>query len=240
MRDKKLVLNEKQISEIKKLDVPTIANCLELVEGLRLWTEGFTKPEIKCCYPEFGTSVGYAATVEIAAENRAEKPISRDEYWEYIMTIPEPRLIVVKDRDYPNVIGSFWGEVNGNIAKGLGAVGVVTDGGVRDINEVRKLGFQFLAKEILVSHAYVHIEALNTTVDICGMSVSPGDLIASDQHGAIQIPIEVARIIPKLAREMENYERPMIKAASTPNATPDTLREAAKKQEQLRSNKSSY
>ena len=75
MRDKKLVLNEKQISEIKKLDVPTIANCLELVEGLRLWTEGFTKPEIKCCYPEFGTSVGYAATVEIAAENRAEKPI---------------------------------------------------------------------------------------------------------------------------------------------------------------------
>ena len=72
------------------------------------------------------------------------------------------------------------------------------------------------------------------------MSVSPGDLIASDQHGAIQIPIEVARILPKLAREMENYERPMIKAASTPNATPDTLREAAKKQEQLRSNKSTY
>ena len=92
----------------------------------------------------------------------------------------------------------------------------------------------------MVSHAYVHIEALNTTVDICGMSVSPGDLIASDQHGAIQIPIEVARILPKLAREMENYERPMIKAASTPNATPDTLREAAKKQEQLRSNKSTY
>ena len=49
------------------------------------------------------------------------------------------------------------------------------------------------------------------------MTIFPsGDLIASDQHGAIQIPIEVARILPKLAKEMEEYEHPMINMCLLP------------------------
>ena len=41
--------------------------------------------------------------------------------------------------------------------KALGAIGLITDGGVRDLDEVEAIGFQFLATEILVSHAYVHL-----------------------------------------------------------------------------------
>ena len=233
-------LTDAELDAIRQLDTPTISNALELVEGLRPWTDGFTRPDIVCRFPEFNTVVGYAVTVEIAAAVPGRKSVPRDQYWESIVAQPAPRMIVIHDRDYPNPIGSFWGEVNGSIAKGLGAVGVVTDGAVRDMDEVREMGFQFLSKEVVVSHAYVHAEALGTTVDISGMQVSAGDLIAADKHGAIQIPLEVAKDLPRLAGLMGRYEAPMIKAAQSAGATPDTLRAAAAEQAVVRRNHAAY
>jgi regulator of RNase E activity RraA len=233
-------LTEAELDAIRQLDTPTISNALELIDGLRPWTDGFTRPDIVCRFPEFKTVVGYAVTVEIASAVPGRKSVPRDQYWDSIVAQPSPRMIVIHDRDYPNPLGSFWGEVNGSIAKGLGAVGVVTDGTVRDLDEVREMGFQFLSKDVCVSHAYVHAEALGTTIEISGMKVSPGDLIAADKHGAIQIPLEVARDVPRLAELMGVYEAPMIKAAQAPGATPDKLRAAAAEQATVRENNAAY
>lgn len=233
-------LTDAELDAIRQLDTPTISNALELIDGLRPWTDGFTRPDIVCRFPEFKTVVGYAVTVEIAAAVPGRKSVPRDQYWESIVAQPAPRMIVIHDRDYPNPIGSFWGEVNGSIAKGLGAVGVVTDGAVRDMDEVREMGFQFLSRDVVVSHAYVHAEAIGTTIEISGMKVSPGDLIAADKHGAIQIPLEVAKDLPRLAALMGKYEAPMIKAAQAPGATPDTLRVAAAEQADIRKNHAAY
>jgi hypothetical protein len=140
------------LEEIRKLDTPTISNILEPL-NIRPWTEGFTRPEIRCVFPEMGTMAGYAVTLSISASSQG-KALSRDRYWQAILDTPAPRVVVIHDRDYPNPIGSFWGEVQGNIARGLDCVGCVTDGGVRDLKEVEALGFQFFAKEILVSQGY--------------------------------------------------------------------------------------
>ena len=69
---------------------------------------------------------------------------------------------------------------------------VITDGGVRDIEEVKRVGFYLFSKEVLISHAYIHMVEAGTAVDICGMTVRPGDLIHADAHGAIVIPQEIA------------------------------------------------
>jgi regulator of RNase E activity RraA len=232
-------LTEAELDAIRQLDTPTISNALELIKGLRPWTDGFTRPDIICRFPEFETVVGYAVTVEIASAVPGRKSVPRDQYWESIVAQPSPRMIVIHDRD-EKPLGSFWGEVNGSIAKGLGAVGVVTDGTVRDLDEVREMGFQFLSKEVCVSHAYVHAEALGTTIEVSGMKVSPGDLIAADKHGAIQIPLEVARDIPRLADLMGLYEAPMIKAAQAAGATPDTLRAAMAEQAKVMGSNAAY
>lgn len=232
-------LTDAELDAIRQLDTPTISNALELIDGLRPWTDGFTRPDIVCRFPEFKTVVGYAVTVEIASAVPGRKSVPRDQYWESIVAQPSPRMIVIHDRD-EKPLGSFWGEVNGSIARGLGAVGVVTDGTVRDLDEVREMGFQFLSREVSVSHAYVHAEALGTTIEISGMKVSPGDLIAADKHGAIQIPLEVAKDLPRLAELMGVYEAPMIKAAQAPGATPDTLRAAAAEQAEVRKNHAAY
>src|SRR4029434_9249423 len=82
--------------------------------------------------------------------------VYRAEWLDYIATIPEPRVVVVQDLDR-QPIGSMWGEVNGSIHKALGCIGTVTDGGVRDLDEVRAMGFYYFASCILVSHAYIHL-----------------------------------------------------------------------------------
>ena len=103
----------------------------------------------------------------------------------------KPMVAAIQDLDRVPV-GSFWGDVQATVHRALGCIGVITDGGVRDIEEVKRVGFYLFSKEVLISHAYIHMVEAGTAVDICGMTVRPGDLIHADAHGAIVIPQEIA------------------------------------------------
>ena len=161
--------------------------------------------------------MGYAATAKIRASiPPADDPesVSALEWHAFIESIPAPRVIVIQDLDQPPV-GSFWGEVNGNIHKALGAVGLITDGGVRDLDEVEALGFQFLAKELLVSHAYVHLVEFGGPVTVGGITVQPGDLLHADKHGALQIPHDIAAEVADAAQAVEDREQVIIDYAQS-------------------------
>src|SRR5437867_703053 len=147
------------------------------------------------------------------------------EYWEFILSIPAPRIAVIQDIDQPCAIGSFWGEVNANIHRALGCAGTITNGGVRDLDEVRALGFQMLAAAAIVSHAYVHLVDFGTPVKIGGLIVRSGDLIHADKHGAIVIPHEIAAEVPCAAEEVERRERRIINYCKSPEFTVAGLKE---------------
>jgi len=166
-------------------------------------------PEIKCIFPELGAMIGYAVTAVISADSPEGRRIQPPDWWEMILKIPEPRVIVIHDIDHP-VVGSFWGEVNANIHKALGCVGTVTDGSVRDLDEVREMGFHFFSSCVTVSHAYVHLVEMGIPIKVGGLVVKPGDLILGDKHGVISIPLEIARDVPKAAQLVEDWERPVI------------------------------
>jgi len=100
--------------------------------------------------------------------------------------------------------------VQANIHRALGCVGTVTDGSVRDLDEVRALGFQFAAAHVSVSHAYVHMVDFGLPVKVGGLWVKPGDLIHADQHGALTIPPEIAERVPQGVAKVEADERTII------------------------------
>jgi regulator of RNase E activity RraA len=133
-------------------------------------------------------------------------------------------VAVIHDLDRP-VIGSFWGEVNANIHKALGCVGTVTDGSVRDLDEVRELGFHFFANCVTVSHAYVHLVEVDIPVKVGALVVKPGDLIMGDKHGVISIPLEIAKDIPKAAQLIEDWERRVINFCESKEFTVDGLKD---------------
>ena len=222
MGSKESPLSAKLLQQLRKIDTPTIANALELMDIMPR-TEGFMRPEIKSQSPVSETYVGYAVTGVISARHKSRKALERTDYYNAILEIPAPRMIVFHDLDYPATVGSYWGEIQGNIALGLDCVGVVTDGGVRDLKEAEEMGFPFWAKEVLVSHAYIHGVAYNVPVDVGGVYVQPGDLIAADLHGAIQIPLESASRLPAAASALANQEEAVISVAQSDNVTAETL-----------------
>jgi regulator of RNase E activity RraA len=215
-------LSNELLVQLKTIDTPTIANALELMD-IRPRTEGFMRPEIKSVSPVTETFVGYAVTGVISARHRSPNALERRDYYEAIEAIPTPRIVVLHDLDYPETVGSYWGEIQGNIALGFGCVGAVTDGGVRDLTEAEAMGFPFWAKEVLVSHGYVHAVAYNVPVDVGGVYVQPGDLIAADLHGVIQIPVDAATRLPDAAKALAEQEAIVIAAAQSDNVSVDSV-----------------
>ena len=129
---------------------------------------------------------------------------------------------MVEDLDDPPA-GAYFGEVNSNIHKALGCIGIITDGCVRDIDEVRALQFPLWSRSIAVTHAHCHLEDFEIPVTVGGLRVNPGDLIHADRHGALVIPRNLAPNLIAAARAVEDYERPMINLAKSPEFSTEKL-----------------
>ena len=215
---------------LRALDTPTVCNALELVAPKRRGY-GYTVDPLFCARPELGSMVGFARTATIRAMHPsdlagAEARAMQDAYYSYVDGGPKPAVMVIQDLDGDaRGYGSFWGEVNSNIHKGLGCIGLVTDGSVRDLPDIAP-GFQLLADRVGPSHAFVHPVGFGTPVTVAGMRVKDGDLIHADQHGAVVVPEEAAAAVPEAAANIARRERVIIGAAQEPGFNMERLRKA--------------
>ena len=214
------------LKALESIDGPSICNAIEGF-NFRPKNEGFMMPEIQTAFRDFPPVVGYAVTGVISANAPEGRNVAREDWWDLIASVPEPRFIILHDIDNPP-LGAYWGEVQGNIHKALGAVAVATDGTVRDLDEVHELGFQFFAKHISVSHAYVHLVEINIPVSVGGLTVATGDLIHGDKHGVTSIPFELADKIPGMVSTIADYEKQTIDLCQSPSFSLEKLKEVAK------------
>jgi len=202
-------LSPDELNALRKLSTPTVSNAIELFD-VRPRNRGFMSPEIPSLFPEFGVMVGYAVTARFAAREPGVQPASRHDFWKRILEFPEPRVVVMQDLDEPPGVGAYFGEVQTNIHRRLGCVGVITNGHVRDLDEVHALGFQYFARGVCVSHAWVHLVDFGSPVEVGGMTVCSGDLIHADQHGVLIVPANIARQIPEAAENVARREQRII------------------------------
>ncbi|MEY2583726.1 MAG: hypothetical protein QOE09_3575 [Ilumatobacteraceae bacterium] len=216
------------IAVLKSVDTPTVCNALELLAPERRGY-GFTTKPLVCTRPELGPVVGIARTATLRATHPADldsnQEYARDAYYAYIDAGPKPCVVVIQDLDHDSGYGSFWGEVNSNIHKGLGCEAVITNGSVRDLPDIAA-GFQMLADRVGPSHAFVHIVDFSRPVTVAGMRVSDGDVIHADQHGAVVIPKGVVGEIRHAADLISRRERVIINAAQQPGFDVEALRKA--------------
>jgi len=220
-------LSREELEALRRWPTPAISNAIESFK-IRPFNEGYMSPDIKCVFPDLGCMIGYAVTAVITADSPEGRRVTPQEWWDVVQKVPPPRVVVIHDIDNP-VRGSFWGEVQANIHKALGCVGAVTDGSVRDLDEVKALGFHFFSSCITVSHAYVHLVDVGVPVKVGGVVVKPGDLLQGDKHGVISIPLEIAREIPKAAQRIEDWERVIINYCKSKEFTVEGLKELYRK-----------
>jgi regulator of RNase E activity RraA len=225
------------LEALRAFDTPTICNALEIVVPARR-AIGFTRRPLVACFPEMKPVIGFARTAMI--RSREPHPRDRDSanrirlgYYEHIAAEPLPSLSVIQDIDAPDTgFGAFWGEVQTHVHKGLGCIGVITDGSVRDLDAMAE-GFFVLAGSVMPSHAHVHLVEFGGTVSVGGMVVSANDIIHADRHGAVVVPPEAVSKIPEAVDLLTRRERVIIEASKQPGFSIEQLRRAFREQDEI-------
>lgn len=220
---------QEMMEKLKEFDTPSITNvvatypdnplCLGLYEpwGQRWYTD----QTIKCIYPELGRMAGYAVTVVYGAPDPyGYKRLTMADLVAAIGKSKKPVIIALK-QDFPEELKSKVGLCGGNMTttfKQAGAVGVVTDGPSRDVDEIRPMKFQYMMTGVTPGHGNMAIKAINVPVSICGMDVAPGEVIHMDENGACKFPPQyMEQIIKNVEQLVKNEEAQRQKVLATKN-----------------------
>jgi len=198
-----------ELLQLKRWNTPTIYNGWEQITRQDPARAGFNLEETRDFMPQMGPMVGYAVTVVIQpgeVKHRREQPRAWSEYRRYVASVPGPKIAVVQDLDKPSLYGSFWGEVNSNAHRALGCVGTITDGAIRDVDEMTNAGFKALARRLCVGHAHSWPVRWGCPVEVFGRRIEPGQLLHADQHGFLAVPAEDAPQLLEAARFMDANE----------------------------------
>ncbi len=209
MSSEKFTLSHSDILELKRWNTPTIYNGWEMITKHDRTKDAINLEEIKDFMPQMGPMVGYAVTLQFKASDGEYQAANRGNvmsYREYMASIPGPKIAVVEDLDKPATIGSFWGEVNANIHRSLGCVGTITDGAIRDVDEMTNAGFKGIARRLCVGHGYNVPVKWNCEVQVFGQTIRPGQLIHADKHGFLVIPDDDLPRILEASRFMDGNE----------------------------------
>lgn len=200
-------IDDAALAFLRGVDSPTIANAIE-PSKVRDRTEGFIGGEVRCLFPEMPPMVGAALTVTMI---NTAGPLAGRENWfrmyEALERIPSPSVLVVQDVSGAPTRCAYAGEVMATLAKRLGAVGMVTDGGLRDFHEVRALGFHYFARYLVVSHGNFDIVDIGAPITLDGQEVRTGDLLHGDANGIVIVPREVLPGLPETVQEVRTRER---------------------------------
>src|SRR5258706_3232325 len=206
---------------LAQYDTPTISNVIELFE-IRPRSAGYMDSRIRACFPEMPPIIGFASTATMRtahAPTGGEVYSSLDEQVARFAGLPGPAIVVFQDLDDPP-IGATFGEVMCGSYQCFGALGIITSGPARDLDQVRRLGFAAFSHGVLCSHSYSHITSIHQTVRVGGIEVRPGDLLHADANGVCSIPHEIASEVAPAAGGFLSAESGVIDFAR--NGNPDT------------------
>lgn len=222
-------LNPADMEELRRFSTCVVASAVETFR-VRLPNTGFADSSIQCIFKDRLPTVGYAATARIRSVSPPMEGhgyyYERTDWWNHILSIPVPRVVVIEDIDSPPGLGAFIGEVNANILLALGCSALVTNGSVRDLEQVRLSGLQMFAGSISVSHAYAHVFDFGSAVKIGGLTIRPGDLVHGDQHGVQTVPFDIAERVPAAANNILHRRQQLIDICRAHDFSLEKLRAA--------------
>ena len=202
-----MTLSAATLGKLAQFDTPTICNIIELFE-VRPRNRGYMDSRVRSNYPDFPPMDGFACT---AAFRSDAPPAGGDAYGsiqkqlEQFAKLPGPAVVVFQDLDDPPAAAVF-GEVMCSTYQAYGSAGLVTNGGGRDLEQVRALRYPVFTGSTICSHGYCHMLHLGLPVRVGGLMVNQGDLLHGDANGVTNIPIEIANEVAEIGDEFIRAE----------------------------------
>jgi len=204
-------LSPHEIEDLRAIDTPTICNAIETF-NIRGRLEGFMGMDIRCLLPDLGSMVGYAVTATV---DSTTPEVGQDEqawlkWMQAMQASPRPAVLVFKDIGPQPRKSAHLGEVMGTVARRLGVIGIVTDGGVRDILELKQLHFHCFAAGLTPSHGNPRLLEFNCPVVIDDVRIESGDLLHGDINGVTIIPHSITNQVVAAATRIRQREAEQI------------------------------
>lgn len=199
------------IEYLLTIDTPTLSNAVEKLDR-RPKHEGFTPCDIRCLFPELGRLCGWAVTaqVETITESSETEPSAFPALFRAVAASPKPVVVAYQEIGARPEYAAHTGEVISSVLKRLGAAGLVTDGAVRDVPEVRALGFHYFARGSAVSHGNFRVVRVGVPIQLMGMTIRSGDLLHGDENGLLQVPHSDLEGLRAAVEEVRSKEAPLL------------------------------
>src|SRR5579872_6004753 len=178
---------------LRRYDTPTVCNVIELFY-VRPRTEGYLDARIRACYPKLPPMVGYASTATFRSASPARSGNVYSGLAEQVASfaeLPGPAVVVFQDLDNPPASATF-GEIMCTTYRSFGAVGLITSGAGRDLDQVEAINFPCFTSGTICAHGYCYVPSINVPVHVGGVTIHPGMLLQGDRNGVTTIPLEVA------------------------------------------------
>lgn len=215
------------LEKLRRFDTPTICNIIELFE-VRSRSTGFMDDRIRACFPELPPMVGYAATATFRASappRQGDVYAGMDQQVERFSELSGPAVVVFQDLDVPPVAATF-GEVMCTTYQTFGAVGLITSGAGRDLDQVRAINFPAFTSGTICAHGYCHTLQLHVPVYVGGLAVYPDDLLHGDANGVTSIPAGIAADVADVGAEFVAAETVLLDALRSGPPSVQRFREA--------------
>jgi len=201
-------LSNADLELLRSYDTPTICNVIEVFH-IRPRHTGYLDARIKACFPEMPPMVGFASTATFrsaAPPREGNVYASLDRHVAAFAELPGPAVAVFQDLDDPPASATF-GEVMCTTYKRFGAVGLITSGAARDLDQVRRLSFPCFSGGVIASHGWAHFVDVGVPVAVGGVALNPGDLLHGDANGVTTIPPEIASEVAHACAEYAAAEQ---------------------------------
>jgi len=223
--DTKLNHTANLIEYLKSVDSPTLSNAIETLE-LQPRDAGFTPLQIRCLFPELGRLCGYAVTAQVETITGMHPTEERTflELFKAVENSPKPAVVAFQEIGGRADYAAHCGEVMATAFTRLGAIGLVTDAGVRDVPEVRALRFHYFARGTVVSHASFRIVRVGVPIQILGVELKTGDLLHGDENGLLRIPAAALGSIEQAVERVRARERRLMDFMRSPEFSVEKLK----------------
>lgn len=210
-------ITQEVLDKLAKFDTPTICNVIELFD-IRPRNTGYMDHRVQSNFPDFPPMVGFACTSQFRSD---APPVGGDAYGsiqkqlELFGELPGPAVVVFQDVDDPAVAAVF-GEVMCSTYQAYGSAGLVTNGGGRDLEQVRELKYPVFTGSTICSHGYCHMLHIGLPVRVGGLMVNQADLLHGDANGVTNIPTEIATEVADLSEDFIAAEAIMLDYVKAP------------------------
>lgn len=200
--------SKEQLDTLCQMESSVVANAIDRL-GIRPATSGFASAAIRCLSPGAPRVVGHAVTcTEDTTTPRMTPGRGLADLYRAVAAIPTPSIIAIKDVGLDRLRSVHLGAVMATATYRLGAVGFLSDGAVRDIEDIREKvpGYQVFAAGTVPAEGAPHIIEIGGFVEICGLGIQHGDLLMMDADGIISVPVEHLDDILRISAEITEFE----------------------------------